>query len=423
MKKLSGSLCATSIALGLLSVSALAANPKLQTLHSFTGGTDGASPVASLAPDASGNLYGTTMSGGTNIDCLGTGQIGCGVVFELSLPKVVGGVWKETILYRFSGGADGARPYAGLVFDEAGNLYGTTIEGGDLSNAGCSNGRSNLGCGVVFELSPQLNGTWRQSVIHTFEDAPDGAFPAANLILDAAGNLYGTAQEGGDATFCGNGCGTVFELTPNGSQGWTETTIYQFQGASDGGIPVAGLTFDQLGNLYGTTSMGTIFELTPPGGQGQPWSESVLALVSQPEGGVIFDTAGNLYGTSNVGSGEAFGGVFELSPTVGGVWNETTLYAFGQGQSSNPKAGLTIDKAGNLYGTASGRSCGAVYRLENENGSWNEAELDFFKSTEGPCQPVASLIVGKLGALYGTSLAGGTCTDHNDCGTAFGILP
>jgi len=393
-------------------------------LHSFLGGNDGAGPEANLVSDASGNLYGTTRSGGTNVDCLGIGQIGCGVVFELSPPKFIGGVWKETIIYRFSGGADGAIPVAGLTFDRAGNLYGVTSEGGDLSVSGCTNGVSNLGCGVVFELSPQSNGTWAESVLHAFEDAADGAYPAGNLMFDAAGNLYGTAQEGGDGHPCGNGCGTVFELTPSGSQGWTETTIYQFQGGLDGGIPQGGLTFDRVGNAYGTTSLGTIFELTPPSQQGQPWTESVLAIFGEPEGTLIFDTSGNLYGASYESNGAPFGEVFELSPAADGVWTESTLYAFEQQGSAYPEAGVTMDNAGNLYGTLSGKFCGAVYRLgKNEVGSWNEAELKFSKGNQGPCQSEASLVFGKWGAVYGTSFAGGTCQNHNDCGTVFAILP
>jgi uncharacterized repeat protein (TIGR03803 family) len=398
-----------------------ASAPQMQTLHSFVGETDGAAPVASLVADSAGNVYGTTSAGGSKTSCLGSAQIGCGVVFELSPPRNPGGAWKETVLYRFTGGSDGAMPVAGLVFDQAGNLYGTTGEGGTFDGL-CSTDQLDYGCGVVFELSPQAGGTWSESVLYAFTGLGDGYYPAANLIFDESGNLYGTSELGGNCA----GCGTVFELSPNGSQGWTENTLYQFESGLDGGLPVAGLVFDQSGNLYGTTKSGgtgagTVFELMPPTQQGQPWTEEPLyefpGYIGAPESTLIFDAAGNLYGTASNGNGA----VFELSPSANGTWNETTLYIFGKHHSSGPWAGLIADSAGNLYGTTAGKVCGSVYRLQA--GSWNESELYFFSGNQTPCYPEASLTFGKWGAVYGTTESSGSCKQTDGCGTVFGILP
>jgi hypothetical protein len=409
-----------------LPICAFAAGPKMQVIHSFTGGSDGSLPRANVIADVAGNLYGTTNAGGSNNPCFG-GFTGCGVVFELSPPKTIGGPWKETVLYRFGGGADGSNPVAGLVADTAGNLYGTTPYGGDQNNQYCANDFSNLGCGVVFELSPTQGGGWRETVLYAFEYVTDGAFPWGNLVFDSAGNLYGTTSIGGGGLECGLGCGTVFELSPDGSGGWTENTIYQFQGANDGGGPLAGLTIDQVGNLYGTTNAGgmlgggTVFELSPPNLPGGNWTENTLygfpMNAGQPRAGVILDPVGNLYGTTNTKNGT----VFELSDSDG-VWTENTIYSFTGGRFETLTGGLVRDNAGNLYGPASGPSCGAVYRLQNANGKWNKAEFVFQEGTTGPCSPSGALTFGKWGALYGTSGAGGTC-NGNGCGTVFGILP
>jgi uncharacterized repeat protein (TIGR03803 family) len=410
------------------SVSAYAAVPKLQVLHSFTGGTDGYEPLANLVADAAGNLYGTTVEGGSTEYC---GGIGCGIVFELVAPKSPNGVWKENVLYRFTGSADGAYPEAGLVLDDQGNLYGTTQIGGIFDGL-CVAGQTDLGCGVVFELSPNSGGSWAETVIHGFTGQNwDGAYPVANLIFDSSGNLYGTTElSAGCPSSCGflDGDGIVFELTPNGSQNWTETILYQFDTGVDGAVPLAGLTFDQAGNLYGTTStgganqLGTVFEVMPPILQGGQWTLSTLYSFTSsggPRGGVIFDSSGNLYGTTGNGDGT----VFELSPAGNGVWIESILYAFGEGRTAMPYGGLVSDRSGNLYGTTIGKTCGCTFRMQNNNGNWNEAELDFFTGQNGPCGPAAGLIFGKGGAVYGTSASGGKCSSPGGCGTVFGILP
>lgn len=260
----------------------------------------------------------------------------------------------------------------------------------------------------------------------------DGAYPWGSLVFDASGNLWGTTSAGGGGPECNTGqllgCGTVFELSPNGSGGWIESTIYQFQGLEDGGIPLAGMTFDQVGNLYGTTAEGgggpipngTVFELSPPAQQGGIWTESSLydftPNAGQPDAGVIFDPEGDLYGITATKNGT----VFELSES-GGVWTENTIYSFTGGRFETLTGGLVRDTFGNLYGPTSGPSCGAIYRLQKGNSQWNEAELVLKEQTTGPCSPTGTLTFGKWGALYGTSMKGGTC--KGGCGTVFGILP
>jgi uncharacterized repeat protein (TIGR02543 family) len=303
-------------------------------LYDFLGGTaDGQNPQAGLIFDSSGNLYGTTSLGGMHDD---------GTVFQLS-PNGV-----ETVLYSFSG-VDGQDPQAGLIFDASGKLYGTTASGG-------ANGH-----GTAFELSPNPAGGWTESVLYNFGNgSADGMNPYAALVFDNSGNLYGTTVGGGT-----NGGGTVFELSPNPSGGWTESVLYNFGSGTDGKNPLAELVFDNSGNLYGTTSKGgannnggTAFELSPNGGG--IWTETFYSFGSgtdgaSPQAGLVFDNSGNLYGTT--ASGGAYGGgtVFELSLSNGRCCREGPVYSFGNGPSdaANPYAKLVFDNSGNLYGTTS----------------------------------------------------------------------
>jgi uncharacterized repeat protein (TIGR03803 family) len=222
---MSGILAVLALAL-ILSAGAVAAS-KTKVLHIFKG-KDGAGPSASLILDAVGNLYGTTGGGG---DC-------CGTVFKLTANA--DGSWTESLLYSFTGGADGAGPSGSLIFDAAGNLYGTTASGGEF------------GWGTVFKLTPNADGSWTESLLHVFSGQTDGAFPFAGLIFDAAGNLYGTALEGGNSTKCGvtDTCGMVFELKPNSDGSWTESVLYNFcsvTNCADGAASYASLTFDVAG--------------------------------------------------------------------------------------------------------------------------------------------------------------------------------
>ncbi len=276
-----------------------AVGPK-KVLHSFGHGTDGTLPRGGVVLDAAGNLYGTTFEGGIH---------GVGTAFELS-PQA-DGVWTETVLHSFNG-ADGWFPEAGLIFDTAGNLYGTTGLGGIHE------------FGTVFELSPREGGGWAEKVLHSFnENGVDGSLPYASLIFDVAGNLYGTTYYGGIHTCEGHYCGTVFELSPKDG-GWSEKLLHSFGNGTDGTLPQSSLAIDAAGNLYGTTYYGGIhaagvaFELSPREGGG--WTETVLHSFgngndgADPQAGMIY-VDGNLYGTTYFGGGEdGFGTVFEITP-------------------------------------------------------------------------------------------------------------
>jgi uncharacterized repeat protein (TIGR03803 family) len=263
----------------------------VQVLHSFTGGADGANPVSGLLRDPAGNLYGTTVNGGAS---------NAGTVFKLDPSGA------ETVLYSFTGGTDGGNPAAGLVQDAAGNLYGTTAEGGDTSCFKPS------GCGTIFELDK----AGLETVLHSFTGAPDGEFPGAGLVRDTAGNLYGTTTNGGAGTLCVSSCGTVFKLDSTG----TETVLYRFTGGADGGNPDAGLVRDAAGNLDGTTigggahNDGTVFELGIAGTETVLYSFTGQRGGSQPRAGLLRDSAGNLYGTTEFGGAFDAGVVFKLTP-------------------------------------------------------------------------------------------------------------
>ena len=277
-------------------------------LYAFTGGADGGSPDTNLIFDEAGSLYGTTYAGGD-------GFCGCGTVFELTPGQ--SGQWTETVLHAFKGGSDGATPvFAGVIFDGAGNLYGTTVVGGKY------------GIGTVFELTPAKGGKWKETILHAFKGGSDGDNPAAGLDL-FEGNLYGTTYAGGDGLSCGSvaGCGTVFQLKLNARGKWAKTVIHKFQG-SDGIETLATPVFDKAGNLYGTTFeggsgacnvCGTAFELTPTASG--PWQETVLHdFGSQnndagtPEGGLIINKSGKLFGVTAAGGNDGVGAVYEITP-------------------------------------------------------------------------------------------------------------
>jgi uncharacterized repeat protein (TIGR03803 family) len=325
-------------------------------LYSFAGGSDGTLPTSALVADKSGNLYGTTSEGGNSSACGPFGDQPCGVVFQLTSSS---GVWTESVIYSFTGGADGGTPYSGLLLDSAGNLYGTTNIGGAS------------GQGTVFELTPGAGGTWTETVLHSFTGGSDGAYPRAGLIMKGK-SLFGTTAQGGAGTTCGpfgGSCGTVFKLT-RGKAGWTEKVLYSFLGGGDGGFPFAGLIMDKTGNLYGTTTQygatccGTVFELER--GKGG-WAESTLysftggADGSYPEGNLIFGSTKNLYGTTSVGGSNGVGTVFQLQHGKGS-WTLSTLHTFTDSpDGAVPEAGL-VKRGNTLYGTTynggTGSSCG-----------------------------------------------------------------
>ncbi len=394
-----------------------------RTIHTFTGGTDGSYPLAPLLADAKGNLYGTTGSGG-NAACKGFLYTGCGTIFELVAPSSPEGIWREQILYAFSGGIDGSGPVGGLIFDAAGNLYGTTEEGGDLGNKLCSSG---AGCGVVFELSPpkKPGGAWTETVLHTFEEGgADGAYPEAGLVFDKSGNLYGTTLAGNDIS---NG-GVVFELSPAVGGVWTESILYSFMDGSDGYGPSSPLIFDESGNLYSTTAV-TVFQLVPPTGSGL-WTLNTIAESGSPAGSLLMDASGDLFGTAFGGGNYGHGLAYELVPPQnGGLWTKLFLWNFIGGTDAYP-IGFVADGAGNLYGATRGNYnnvCGEVFDLSNSDNGWNRIVLHSFTDArfDQGCYPRAQVVFGKWNALYGTTSQGGdeSCGSSYGCGTVFGLLP
>jgi uncharacterized repeat protein (TIGR03803 family) len=385
-------------------------------LYQFTG-NDGSTPQAGLTFDAAGNLYGTTTDGGT-----GTCRTTCGTVFKLS-PVSRG--WKETVLHDFSGGGDGADPQSGLIFDQAGDIYGTTTYGG---GTGC-NGN---GCGTVFKLVRTSGSSWTETILYAFGGGTDGSNPLAGLVMDGAGNLYGTTLAGGV-----NGRGTVFELAYTSGVGWKETLIHSFGGgSSDGSGPFAGLIFDKNGSLYGTTyhggvyGLGCVFALTR---MGKGWEFTLLHSFLNngkdgyyPAGSLIFDSDGSLHSTTRSGGTKGYGTVFQLQP-FGRHWRERITHSFvGTNDGSEPSAGLVVDKAHNLYGTAAygGSGSGTVFRLNREKSGWVLTLLHAFAGgTSDGGRPLAPLILDTAGNLYGTTaLYGGGCFG-NGCGIVFEVAP
>lgn len=398
------------VILGITSLAlAGAASASEKTLINFSG-TNGSNPYGGLISDLSGNLYGTTMGGGPH---------SAGTVFELVAKA--GGGWSYKLLHAFNdNGVDGILPYTRLVFDSAGNLYGTTNNGGSNN------------VGTVFELSPTTSGPWKEKVLYSFlNNEVDGSYPNGGLIFDAAGNLYGTTAGGGSSFN-----GTVYELTLETSGQWTETVLHSFQ-STDGADPYAGLVFDATGNLYGTSytggtyGYGTVFELTPQG-LGQ-WNLTVLynfngqnSTGDAPFGTPVFDSAGNLYGTTVYGGTYDSGMVFELTPQGNGQWTETIVHSFepSNWDGGNPFGGLIIDTAGSLYGTTSvgGRfNYGIVYELTPKSGGgWTEKLLHVFNNNgKDGYTPYCTLLSDQAGDLYGVTYQGG---NHNS-GIVFEILP
>lgn len=336
---------------------------------------------------------------------------------------------REKVIYSFTEGT-GADYYGALLSDSAGNLYGTTKEGGGSPN--CTKG-----CGTVYALLP-TNGQWTQKILHSF-NFDDGSYPGARLIFDSAGNLYGTTGEGGTGNCSGGGCGLVFELTPNPDGTWTETVLFNFQGGNDGAHP-GGLAFDKSGNLYGTLGMsfGAVFQLAPPRQPEGAWSESVIyAFQGNPDGqdpnaAITVDAAGNLYGTTFHGGGRGYceqgcGTVYKLK-RVNGQWKEL-LYKFpGGGNGFGPQGSLIRDAEGTLYGTLAygGNSGGAVFKLKRVNGQWQETMLYNFCSRDycADGQQPNDLVFDQAGNLYGTTLYGGLadCPSFG-CGIAFRLTP
>jgi uncharacterized repeat protein (TIGR03803 family) len=386
-------------------------------LVSFSGTGNGSRPQCILAMDSHGNLYGTTATGGNTNG---------GLVFKVTPHG--GGVWTEQTIYSFDSAANGTGPTGGVALDAAGNVYGTTVSGGAF------------GLGTAFELSPQAGGTYTETVIHSFGSTGDGIFPYAQVIFDAAGNLYGTTAFGGAFGTGEQGGGTVFELSPQSGGLWSEQVLHSFASGQDGVQVSGGVALDAAGNLYGATFVGgthndgIIYELSPQ--TGGAWTETIVHNFSGgtadgrlPMAGVTLDAAGNVYGTTYGGGPYARGVVFELVPQGGGVWSEKGLHAFGNGlDGANPEGEVLLDAAGNVYGTTFdggkyGQSYGGVgtfYELSQTAGHWSEVRLFNFGGTNKDAgYPMSGLIFDPLGNIYGTTTGGGEVGN----GTVFEIKP
>ncbi|HZQ68069.1 MAG TPA: choice-of-anchor tandem repeat GloVer-containing protein [Terriglobales bacterium] len=372
-------------------------------LHNFVvSSADGNDPVGAVVFDNAGNLYGVTLSGAARDE---------GIVFQL-VPNA-DGTWTENVVKAFNG-QEGGIPTGSLVRDAAGNLYGTTSSGGSA------------GKGVVFELSPQSDGSWHYTILFSFSDrsgeVPDG------ITLDKAGNFYGTTTSGG-LNKCGiTNCGTVFQLTQTSPGVWAETVLYNFGASStDGNFPNSTVALDRAGNLYGvtrfggTSNQGTVYQLTP-GANGQ-WTETVLHSFSGgadgalPEGDLAIDSAGNLYGTALIGgtltcgriTGEGCGTVFKLSNS-GGAWDYTVIKSFTAHDGNEPAGRLVFDPNGNLYGTTQEGGAfgyGLVFKLTpNPDGSWRETTLHSFNKNDGDL-PRGGVTL-HAGSVWGTTSSGGS---------------
>lgn len=334
----------------------------------------------------------------------------------------------ETVLYRFKGDADGASPYAGLVLDEKGALYGTTIDGG--TNDG----------GTVFKLTPPSSPAikWIKSTLYRFKGVRDGFSPGAGLILDSSGALYGTTTFGGQANV-----GTVFKLSPPepSTTKWTKAVLYSFKGTGDGFFPKAGLILDKSGALYGTTagpdtSTGTVFKLTPPTSPATGWTETVLYRFkggidgNRSAGSLILDGSGALYGTTGDGGTDDNGTVFKLTPSTppGTKWTKSTLYRFrGNSDGSYPQGSLTLDGGGALYGTTAYGGIdqqGTVFKLTPPappRTRWTETILYRFRGLPDGANPSAGLVLDGNGIFYGTTTYGGLYGAGQ--GTVFKLSP
>jgi uncharacterized repeat protein (TIGR03803 family) len=450
---LRGTVAALAVTLILMPNSWAASREKV--LHTFDIATAGF-PASGLAMDANGSLYGTTFRGG-----LGTCPLGCGVVFKLTKNNQ-GGV-TYSILHSFVGFAsDGGAPSGAPIVDNAGNVYGTATEGGKGD------------CGVVYRLSPTAGGAYKEAILHSFnrfaKRNDDGCDPESYLVSDAAGNLYGTTNKGGgggvNGTFCDNGCGSVFKLTPNGDGTYTESVIHSFPGTKgnkDGQNPVGGLVFDSAGSLWGSTQGGgsvgdgAVFELTP--NSDGTYTESTLYSFTgastgfEPNTDLVIDKAGNLYGTTtNGGLNHGNGVVFKVTPQAGGGVKESIIHTFNRCNLNVcpdglfPFNGLTIDANGTLYGTVflgggAGTQCGSppnlgcgiVYKLTpNAQGKFTEKVLYRFQGfADGALPEDDRLVIDASGNIFGTASEGGNSIachssgefDPGGCGVVFEVTP
>jgi uncharacterized repeat protein (TIGR03803 family) len=343
------------------------------------------------------------------------GAFGSGTVFQVTTAEV------HTVLYSFTGGPDGGEPYKGVTLDAQGNLYGTAVTGGGGACEG--------GCGVVFKLA-KSGGSWTQSVIHTFTGS-DGSGPGSPVAFDAHGNIYGTTPTGG-----ANGLGVVYQLKPNGTGGWTYHIIHTFTGGEDGSGGSAGrFLVDTDGNLFnvctvgGANGFGVVYEMSPT--QSGQWRFTTLYAFKDspdgalPYGGLVFDKAGNLYGTTYYAGAHDLGTVYKLTRN-GTTWSESVLYSFKGGtDGANPISSLVADSSGNLYGTtseagASTCGCGVIFKMtRGATGKWAESVVYRFPGSPDPGFAYNGMISGSGGTFYGATVHGGGTND----GTIYQFTP
>ena len=346
-----------------------------KVLYRFTGGLDGAYPQPGLVFDDAGNLYGTTLVGGVN-PCNWSTPATCGTVFELSPTSK--GAWTQKVVYSFPS-VGGAIPSTGLISDGSGNLYGATVLSGPRNFDG-----------TIFKLTKRANGTWGAHVLHTFTSADTFGMSASGpLAFDNTGNLYGITNSGGAGPNCpdlSSGCGTVFTLSHLANGGWKYKSLYSFcslANCSDGAHPAGVVVLDEAGNLYGTAlgpvqglpplSGNTVFELSP--GANGSWTFNLLYTFCSagaqcadgvsPSSGLVRDATGNLYGPTVQGGANLQGTVFKLSPDPTGNWDFQTLYSFCAepecADGYEPAGVLTLDSAANIYGTTA--VSGVIFKL------------------------------------------------------------
>src|SRR5450432_1357385 len=368
-------------------------------IYSFAGDEDGEYADTDVAIDLAGNLYGSTVLGG---------EIGGGTVWKLA-PS--GSSWVHTVLYSFSGGADGGEPYKGVTVDAAGNVYGTAVTGG----AGSCEG----GCGVAYKVT-NSGGTWTQSVIHAFTGGADGSGPGARLAVDNRGNLYGMAPTGGDF-----GLGTIYQLHPNGDGTYKFKLLHTFTGGLDGATGSAGKMVFNNDHLYGAATtggangQGTVFELTPTA-RGEWDLKTLYSFKGEPDvgfpyGGLLFDQSGSIYGTSYYDGANDLGGVYQLTPKADGNWKERVLYSFKSGSDGNSSiSNLVFDAAGNLYGTTSegGLGPGTIFKLARGTGAtWTESLPHNFSGPPDGAFPYSGTVGDKAGSFYGATVHGGAADE------------
>lgn len=385
-----------------------------QVIYNFTGGADGAYPSTGLTIDGVGNIYGTAFGGGTK---------GYGTIFNLDND---GSGWALAPVYSFQAGSDGAGPIGAVAIGPDGSVYGSTSAGG---GGPCLSENGYRGCGTVYSLRPPQRAphtavyNWSSTILHRFS-INDGSYPQGPLTFDSSGNIYGTTVNGGNA-----GWGLIYKLIPSGG-GWSQDILYQAQGNGDGEYPWDGVVFDQSGNLYGVftqsgpNNYGALYELSP---SGSGWKESTVHSFtysgnngSTPQGGPIFDNSGNLYG-STVHDVSGGGTVFEMTRSGGG-WSYNFLYGLTGGIGLGPYDKLTMDAAGNLYGTTYGDGqygYGSVFKLTRSGGGWTYSSLHDFTGGKDGANPICQLVFDASGNLYGTAISGGA---HN-VGVVFEITP